>query len=98
MSKRMSTDGKSVASQHYPVSETLYFLEQSPLPLLVMERLEMSVDDLLECAPDIPLPMKLSIFPDTCSGLAYLHGMKTPSPQRPHSMKCSPRFNIFQLK
>ena len=38
----------------------------------------MSVDDLLECAPNIPLPVKLSILTDTCSGLAYLHGMKTP--------------------
>ena len=56
----------------------LCFLETSPLPLLVMERLEMSVDDLLECAPNIPLPVKLSILTDTCSGLAYLHGMKTP--------------------
>ena len=56
----------------------LCFLEASPLPLLVMERLEMSVDDLLECAPNIPLPVKLSILADTCSGLAYLHGRKTP--------------------
>ena len=56
----------------------LCFLEASPLSLLVMERLEMSVDDLLECASNIPLPVKLSILTDTCSGLAYLHGMKTP--------------------
>ena len=38
----------------------------------------MSVDDLLECAPNIPLPVKLSIHTDTCSGLVYLHGMKSP--------------------
>ena len=56
----------------------LRFLETSPLPLLVMERLEMSVDNLLECSPNIPFPVKLSILTDTCSGLAYLHGMKTP--------------------
>ena len=38
----------------------------------------MSVDDLLEYAPNIPLPVKLSILTDTCSGLVYLHGMKSP--------------------
>ena len=56
----------------------LCFMEGSHLPLLVMERLEMSVDDLLEYAPNIPLPVKLSVLTDTCSGLVYLHGMKSP--------------------
>ncbi len=56
----------------------LCFLEGSDLPLLVMERLEMSVDDLLECSPNIPLPVKISILTDTCSGLVYLHGMPSP--------------------
>ena len=56
----------------------LCFLEGSELPLLVMERLEMSVDDLLECSPNIPLPVKVSVLTDTCSGLVYLHGMPSP--------------------
>ena len=56
----------------------LCFLESSRLPLLVMERLAMNVDDLLECAPNIPLQVKISILTDTCSGLVYLHGMKSP--------------------
>ncbi len=56
----------------------LCFLEGSDLPLLVMERLEMSVDDLLECAPNIPFPVKISILTDTCSGLVYLHGRSSP--------------------
>ena len=56
----------------------LCFLEGSQLPLLVMERLEMNVDDLLKCVPNIPLPVKISILTDTCSGLVYLHGMKSP--------------------
>ncbi len=56
----------------------LCFLEGSELPLLVIERLEMSVDDLLECAPNIPLPVKVSVLTDTCSGLVYLHGMPSP--------------------
>ena len=56
----------------------LCFLEGSELPLLVMERLEMSVDDLLECAPNIPLQVKISILTDTGSGLVYLHSRGPP--------------------
>ncbi len=51
----------------------LCFFVGSELPLLVMERLEMSVDDLLECSPIIPLAVKISILTDTGSGLVYLH-------------------------
>ncbi len=36
----------------------LFFLDRSELPLLVMERLVMNVDDLLECAPNIPFPVR----------------------------------------
>ncbi len=56
----------------------LCFLEGSELPLLVMEKLEMSVDDLLECSPNIPLPVKISILTDTGSGLVYLHSRGPP--------------------
>jgi len=53
-------------------------LEGCQIPLLVMERLEMSVDDLLECSPNIPLAIKMSILTDTSSGLVYLHGRAPP--------------------
>ena len=56
----------------------LCFIEGSELPLLVMERLEMSVDDLLECYPNVPLPVKISILTDTGSGLVYLHSRGPP--------------------
>ncbi len=56
----------------------LCFLEGSELPLLVMEKLEMSVDDLLECSPNIPLAVKISILTDTGSGLVYLHSLGPP--------------------
>ncbi len=56
----------------------LCFLKEAQLPLLVMEKLEMSVDDLLQYARTIPFPLKVSILRDTCSGLVYLHAMKTP--------------------
>ncbi len=55
----------------------LCFLEDSNIPLLVMERLTMSVNDLLENAPTIPLTIK-AVITDTCSGLVYLHSMASP--------------------
>ena len=54
------------------------FLEAQPgsplnLPVLVMERLQESLDDLLENTPDIPLAKKCSILQDVARGLLYLH-------------------------
>ena len=43
------------------------------LPVLVMERLQCSLDDLLENTPNIPLHKKCSILQDVASGLVYLH-------------------------
>ena len=51
----------------------LYFLDNSQLPLLVMERLEGSLDDLLETVLHIPLALKRSILEDVARGLLYLH-------------------------
>ena len=45
----------------------------SPLPILVMEHLYCSLDDLLESTPSIPLYMKRSILRDVALGLAHLH-------------------------
>ena len=46
----------------------------SPLPILVMEHLYSSLDELLDTARDIPLYMKRSILRDVALGLAHLHG------------------------
>ena len=51
----------------------LFFLPDAQLPLLVMERLEMSLDDLLEHIPNLPLSLKRSMLEDVASGLLYLH-------------------------
>ena len=51
----------------------LCFLPNCQLPLLVMERLDSSLDDLLETVPNIPLTMKRSILEDIARGLLYLH-------------------------
>ena len=54
------------------------FLPGTQLPLLVMERLETSLDDLLEHIPNLPLSLKRSVLEDVSSGLLYLHDMQPP--------------------
>ena len=49
------------------------FLPNCQLPVLVMERLDGSLDDLLETVPNIPLALKRSILEDVARGLLYLH-------------------------
>ena len=43
------------------------------MPMLVMERLETSLDHLLEYVPNLPLTVKRSILEDVASALLYLH-------------------------
>ena len=65
----------------YPPSSQflgLCFLPGTQLPLLVMERLETSLDDLLEHIPNLPLSLKRSVLEDVNSGLLYLHKMQPP--------------------
>ena len=49
------------------------FLPNCQLPVLLMERLSGSLDDLLETVPNIPLALKRSMLEDVASGLLYLH-------------------------
>ena len=63
------------------------FLPDSSLPVLVMERLLMSLDDLLENTPDTPLALKMSILADVCKGLVYLHNHSPPVIHRDLSAK-----------
>ncbi len=51
----------------------LCFLPESKLPLLVMERLETNLDDILEHIPNLPLFFKHSVLEDIARGLLYLH-------------------------
>lgn len=53
-------------------------LPKTQLPVLVMERLEHSLDDILENEKDLPLPLKRSILEDIACGLLYLHKMEPP--------------------
>ena len=56
----------------------LCFLPGTQLPLLVMERLETSLDDLLEDVPNLLLSLKRSILENVASGLLYLHKRNPP--------------------
>ena len=56
----------------------LYLHPGTQLPLLVMERLETNLDNLLEYMPGLPLSLKHSILEDVARGLVYLH-KKTPT-------------------
>ena len=56
----------------------LCFLEGSALPVLVMERLDSSLDDLLETSPGLPLALKQSLLTDVARGLLYLHTCDPP--------------------
>ena len=51
----------------------LCFLDNSRLPLLVMERLEGSLDDLLETVPHVPLALKRSILEDVARGICSIY-------------------------
>ena len=65
-----------MASLHHPnITQFLglCFLSATRLPLLVMERLETSLDDLLEHMPNLPLSLKRSVLEDVACGLLYLH-------------------------
>jgi len=54
------------------------FLQNSNLPVLIMEFLLTSLDELLESKPDIPLYLKRSILRDVACGLVYLHNYSPP--------------------
>ena len=54
------------------------FLPGSRLPALVMEKLVVSLHELLETTPNIPLPTKCSMLHDVARGLAYLHSHTPP--------------------
>ena len=49
------------------------FLAGSQLPVLLMELLDCSLDDLVESIPNIPLVLKRSMLEDVARGLTYLH-------------------------
>lgn len=49
------------------------FFKENPYPVLVMEKLDMSLDDLLMSTEKLSTPLKLHILRDISEGLVYLH-------------------------
>ena len=71
------------------------FLPNCQLPVLVMERLEGSLDDLLESVPDIPLVLKHSMLEDVARGLLYLHKLNPQIIHRDLTAKNVPLTSYF---
>ena len=53
-------------------------MDQYRLPIMVMEKMQHSLRDLVENYVNIPLGVKLSILDEVCLGLRYLHSRNPP--------------------
>ena len=58
------------------------YLPGSPLPVLLMEKLQTSLDNLLETTPNIPLDIKMHLLIGTGQGVVYLHSHTPPITHR----------------
>ena len=65
----------------------LRYLEGSALPVLVMERLDSSLDDLLGTSPGLPLALKQLLLTDVAQVLLYLHTCNPPVVHRDLSVQ-----------
>lgn len=54
------------------------YFPESPLPILLMEKLQSSLDSLLETTPNIPVDVKMRFLMGACRGMVYLHGRSPP--------------------
>ena len=58
------------------------YLPGSQLPVLLMEKLQTSLDSLLETSPNIPIDLKVHLLTGTCQGVVYLHSRNPPIAHR----------------
>ena len=58
------------------------YLPGSPIPVLLMEKLQTSLDNLLETSPNIPLEVKVYLLIGTGRGVVYLHSHTPPIAHR----------------
>ena len=58
------------------------YLPGSPIPVLLMEKLQTSLDNLLETSPNIPLDVKVHLLTGTAQGVVYLHSHSPPIAHR----------------
>ena len=58
------------------------YLPGSPIPVLLMEKPQTSLDNLLETSPNIPLDVKVHLLTGTAQGVVYLHSHTPPIAHR----------------
>ena len=58
------------------------YLPGSQLPVLLMEKLQTSLDNLLESSPNIPIDLKVHLLTGTGRGVVYLHSHTPPIAHR----------------
>ena len=73
------------------------FMQGSPYPILVMERLDISLDKLLQIRKNLPLRLKLHVLHDVSKGLVYLHSRRPPIVHRDLTT-CNVLLNKHSLK
>lgn len=79
MMKRFALECELMSQVHHPNIVQfmgICFLQGSPYPVLVMERLDFSLDKLLQTRENLPLRLKLQVLHDVTKGLVHLHNMK----------------------
>ena len=54
------------------------YFPESHLPALLMEKLQTSLDSLLETTPNLPIDLKLHLLTGTSQGVVYLHSQNPP--------------------
>ncbi|XP_064388827.1 probable serine/threonine-protein kinase drkD [Halichondria panicea] len=63
------------------------YLPGAQLPVLLMEKLQTSLDNLLETSPNIPIDFKVHLLTGTGRGVVYLHSRTPPIAHRDLSAK-----------
>ncbi len=63
------------------------YLPEAQLPVLLMEKLQTSLDNLLETSPNISLDLKVHLLTGTGRGVVYLHSRTPPIAHRDLSAK-----------
>ena len=63
------------------------YLPGAQLPVLLMEKLQTSLENLLETSPNIPIDLKVHFLTGTGQGVVYLHSRTPPIAHRDLSAK-----------
>jgi serine/threonine protein kinase len=74
------------------------FMPNSPYPILVMEKLDTSLDSLLVTGRNLPMGLKLHILLDVSSGLVHLHNNMQPPIVHRDLTTCNVLLNQDSLK